>query len=892
MKIQLLKNRSKSGYATFGSTYGAGEVPSDSSFCLINENGEKIDAQSRVTAIWPDGSIKWAAHTVSADALGTSGEILPVCKGKKENESTRSNYCTKRKLTVDELDKKIVIDTGKIRVSIEKAKGDNCGWEWNVIDENSNTTKLVPVLQLEEKSFNEEEQIKISKVIGYTGKIEQVRVLESGPLQAVMQIDGRHISINEAGSYMPFQIFLYANKDSSELRLTYTLFYDGQPDRDYLKGFGLKMIGNLYGNSARRYVQYKTDKGCFKEAATLMFSSHPKLEEDFYRRQMAGDLTKKDFDNNDVMYVLSHTPTWNDFIVEQDSSYHYRIRKRTDENYCFLNCQEGEKSNGVVSVNGENGGIILGIRDLWKKNPACIEVRGLADFQTDVTAWFYSPYSESYDFRHYDNKSYQDTLYEGFKHVDSDPRGIAVTSECRALFHILDMVTEKDIDEFDDRLNSPPVYVAAPEYYHEKRAFGYWSLPSNENDVMMMIEDDLYKAFSFYKNEVGARNWYGLFDYGDVMHKYDLVRHTWRYDMGGFAWQNTELVPTYLLWIGFLRTGNSDVFDMAEAMTRHCSEVDMYHLGKRKGTGTRHNVRHWGCSCKEPRIAMAGHHRFYYYLTGDYRIGEVLRESADADKVMLLSKMPIEDVSGNRMDKLPVRSGPDWTSFLANWMTEYERTGNEYYLDKIINGVEDIAGMPFGLASGPEYLLDVDTGHLEYTGEHEDSINMHLQVCQGGTQIWLELLDVLKATKKGDVTLRKLLMDYGMFYMMTKEEKKEVTGGKIFERPFSFPFFASGLAAFSALEKLDDKLARKVIVKILCALYSEDNLEGFVPSDYRILPDGTRLQEISWISTNFVSQWGINIIVVMQFLKEYFPDTISELKKILHVNIKENFHTA
>lgn len=56
--------------------------------------------------------------------------------------------------------------------------------------------------------------------------------------------------------------------------------------------------------------------------------------------------------------------------------------------------------------------------------------------------------------------------------------------------------------------------------------------------------------------------------------------HCWRYDMGGFAWQNTELVPTYWLWLYFLRTGREDVFTVAEAMSRHCSEVDFYHFGR------------------------------------------------------------------------------------------------------------------------------------------------------------------------------------------------------------------------------------------------------------------------------------------------------------------------
>ena len=141
---------------------------------------------------------------------------------------------------------------------------------------------------------------------------------------------------------------------------------------------------------------------------------------------------------------------------------------------------------------------------------------------------------------------------------------------------------------------------------HEKRAFGYWSLSERKTESEAFLENQLDQLFDFYKNEIEARKWYGLFDYGDVMHTYDPIRHCWRYDMGGFAWQNTELVPTYWLWLYFLRTGREDVFTVAEAMSRHCSEVDFYHFGSMAGIGSRHNVRHWGCSCKEPRVSMAG----------------------------------------------------------------------------------------------------------------------------------------------------------------------------------------------------------------------------------------------------------------------------------------------
>ena len=53
------------------------------------------------------------------------------------------------------------------------------------------------------------------------------------------------------------------------------------------------------------------------------------------------------------------------------------------------------------------------------------------------------------------------------------------------------------------------------------------------------------------------RRWYGFWDYGDVMHTYDPTRHAWRYDVGGFAWDNTELMPDLWLWYSFLRTGRA-----------------------------------------------------------------------------------------------------------------------------------------------------------------------------------------------------------------------------------------------------------------------------------------------------------------------------------------------
>ena len=126
-----------------------------------------------------------------------------------------------------------------------------------------------------------------------------------------------------------------------------------------------------------------------------------------------------------------------------------------------------------------------------------------------------------------------------------------------------------------ETVQKPSVFVAAPEYYHEVKAMGEWSLPSKDTPLKKWLEEELDKAFAFYKNEVEQRHWYGLSDYGDIMHTYDAQRHCWRYDMGGYAWQNTELIPTLWLWLAFMRSGREDIFTMAEAMSRHSADVDI-----------------------------------------------------------------------------------------------------------------------------------------------------------------------------------------------------------------------------------------------------------------------------------------------------------------------------
>ncbi len=913
MELRALPNRQRGGYTTFGAVWEKGEVRTPS-FTMRNASGETVPVQSEVAAVWPDGSVKWSSHTADSDRMGDSVTLLPVsaektaCKAGEEDLGACTKTSESEQLKIEEKANHYEIDLGEMSLNVPKAAepygsvlAGGIRVEGKLLAES-----IYPVFWLQRPADGEgdratgsartgKEDGSVPDAVGmpvspvhakrtcqvqeeFFGQITSVAIERSGPLQAVFCFRGNHVTGKECA--MPFVIRMYLGLHSTEIRFVHTFLYDGVEDRDYLKGMGIRCRVSAEGAKYDRHIRFAADGAPFHEAAVHLRSRIPGLPESLFARQMSGEWIEPSEDA-DIRTALNELPIWNRYALWQRSAYSYEIRKQTDEDCCALTCATGGRNPGAMDIQFPGGRVTFGIRDFWQKYPSGLEVDGLAEDTPECTMWFYSPEAPAYDFRHYSKASYPRTSYEGFDYVGASAYGIGVTSEGRISFERPETFVASDrLERFAKQVQKPPVYVGTPEYYHAKRAFGYWSLPERKNPAETWLEDQLEKAFDFYKQEIENRKWYGLFDYGDIMHTYDPVRHVWRYDIGGFAWQNTELVPTYWLWLYFLRTGREDVFSLAEAMSRHCSEVDIYHFGEHKGLGSRHNVRHWGCSCKEPRVAMAGHHRFLRYLTGDLRLKDMFEDVKDADDAMSKSEQFMTtDKNGER--RFGIRSGPDWSSLVSNWMTWHEMTGDERYLDKIRQGVRDIAATPFGFASGPDFFYEKETAHLIYRGENEDTPNQHLQICMGGPQIWLETADVL-----GDDTLKQLLVRLGAFYYLPPKIKSQLTGGKISKRDFNWPMLASGIAALSAKERRDEELGRQAWRILLEEITGKGGMDGFAPECY--LDDKHRMlyaerikefQEIPWNTTNSASQWCLNVIMCLEFGRDYLGETIEECLK-------------
>ncbi len=995
MKLHQMENRSRKGFASFGAIWEKGTVQSADSFILKGENGNAVPVQSRVTAWWPDHSVKWSCHSADMALIGAEGEILPAkaAAGCMEAGTAIGAFADKNKeqapddIRICETEDYLCVDAGKAVFSVPK-KGQHVlehlyfsgaaspagtcikpeeSVTSGVCMEQSGTgacpetSDFIPyarlVLKLEEtlardpgeqgasakdlSGQNASEEDCVKKITTYYGETESVAVEECGPVKCVICVRGIHVSPASGRRVCPFVFRITVWRNSGKLDFQHTFIYDGDVSRDALKGLGVEFHTRmgLHKEFAKacaeqapdpvetalynRHIRILTDHGSFHETPALMTTWRPRANPAVYEAQLRGEALPENGEGSEVLQeALKVMPHWSDYRLVQDSAEHYGIEKKVvEDGCCYIQAVHGHRAPGALAFGSCESGWMLAKQDFWQKYPSGLELKGLACREQTATVWFWSPQAEAFDYRHYAVRGYNQAYYEGFDNFGATPYGIANTNQF-SLAHwegsdavcacqngmaagaasasagaseadaagtkrARVFVGEADLREFALEVQKPAVLLGDPEYYHTLRAFGYWSLPSCDTPMERYLEEQLDKAFEFYKNEIEIRSWYGFYNYGDIMHTYDRVRHVWKYDMGGYAWQNTELVPTLWLWLYFMRTGREDVFTMAEAMSRHCSECDTYHLGPYKGLGSRHNVRHWGCPCKEARIGMAGHHRYYYYLTGDGRMQDIFEDAKDADfSTVNIDPMRTFYPKEGMVYPTHARSGPDWSSFCSNWMTRWERFDDQAYRDKLCVGIGDLKTMPLKLVSGSDFEYDPESGHLRYIGERAAG-GTHLQICMGAAEVWLELSLLLE-----DPEWTRMLADYGRFYYLSREEQIKESKGLVNDREFSLPFMAAAMGAFGAKELGDASLARKTWRILMGALVTEEREEGFAAETVENAANCAEYREIPWISTNFTAQWCLNAIMVLEFIRDALPKDWDDMNILLREQAGQGFHKA
>ncbi len=765
---------------SFGIPFNKGEMKPTDSFRLTTEHGETIPADFWPTAYWPDGSVKWGGFAAVVPGGTRTVAFTKEKRQMKEDKQAATN------LTVSESTTQLCINTGSMKAYVPKQGT-------ALVDSLVlGTTKVAGRGQLVCTTQNQPltEGVGIIRFNDYESLIDTVMVERAGKVRAVVRIDGYYclrdlqVHLNNMQTvslskqvddqalrayFLPFTVRLYFYAGSEQVKMVHTFIYNGDQNKDFIRSLGVRFEVPMREQDYNRHVAFATQDGGVWAESVQPLSGRRVLADGNKGGAAVGDEASKRYPSYEHMQVagqrvpepeafddkgrdlLHHWARWNTFRLAQTTDQGYAITKRAHNNNQWVGTHTGQRAAGYAFAGDVSGGLGISIKDFWESYPASLQIDSAAHETAYITAYLWSPEGGAMDLRHYDNIAHDlNASYEDVQEGMSTPYGIARTSVLtlmpEASFPGKASVAQRAQQQAEDA----PL-VCTPEYLHARRAFGIWSLPDSSNDRRAKVEHQLADYLDFYVKAVDERHWYGFWNYGDFMHGYDPARHEWKYDVGGFAWDNTELGSISWLWYSFLRTARPDVWRMAEAMTRHTSEVDVYHLGPFAGLGSRHNVSHWGCGAKEARISQAAWNRFYYYLTTDERTGDLMTAVKDADQMLytidpMRLALPREKYPCTAPARL--RIGPDWVAYAGNWMTEYERTRDKKYLKKIQAGMKSIAALPHGMFTGPGVLgYDPATGVLSYEGDTAIISTNHLKLIMGGFELMHEMMEMIPDKK-------------------------------------------------------------------------------------------------------------------------------------------------
>jgi len=188
---------------------------------VADDNGQVL-SQAKATALWEDGSVKWAFINFLADLPGNKSKVY-YCKSVKE----KFNF---ENINIVSDDNFISVDTGKIFVKLNK-KGN-----------------IFNLIQSEYIRF-EEKNIKGPLLNGkFNAVVDGWEIISKGPVTAVLQGKGKHFD-KDGNTLLDFIIELHFFKDKEWFKIDYKILNFEKMDFVAIKSLNLdfnkKSINNI-----------------------------------------------------------------------------------------------------------------------------------------------------------------------------------------------------------------------------------------------------------------------------------------------------------------------------------------------------------------------------------------------------------------------------------------------------------------------------------------------------------------------------------------------------------------------------------------------------------------------------------------------------------------------
>ena len=837
---------------TFGAAWPQGAVRAPAHFSLGTSDAGTQQIQSWITAWWPDGSVKWSAHAVSPTAHSDLAAYTRLHAVPARHSETRTETIAQK------TDDQISVNTGKLQASFSKGQ--------SFLSLSFPRQAQVQAITLLEQSTQQGE-ITQTRTFPCHGDVHTLEIEGNGPDRAVIRIEGKHSGPDHT-RVIPFIFRFYFYKNSGAIRVIHSIIHDIDSKKYEVRGLGLNISSQFHGEAYNRHIRFvSADGGVFAEALQPLTGLRRDPGSNIRSAQTQGQAVPPEAEwSPKVSGAIGYVPVYGDYTLTQATCDGFSLKKRITKHDAWINSFSGQRASGTVFLGDVSGGVVLGIRNFWQSYPAALSVENGGENNAQLTAWLWAPDAEPMQMAPYQTPENQndyttqrqalDITYEDYEPGFSSSYGVGRTSEIVIEFtdHTPDNTSLAAIAE---RISSPPqLRQSLPDLFTSRATHAFWS-PEHPQNVNSKVNQALDTLFTFYRNQIEQRRWYGFWDYGDIMHTYDADRHTWRYDIGGFAWDNGELSSVMWFWAYHLHKGNAESFRQAEAMTRHITEVDVYHIGKFAPLGSRHNVQHWGDSAKQLRISSVANAKIYYFLTADERTGELLRAQVNAVN-RLQDIVPGRKTGGAAVIKAQphhatVSFGTDWGAIAAAWLLEWERTGDEQWKNKLLASMTSIAAQPHGFFTGLG-VMDLHTG--EFAQDRTGALSVsHLSAMFGLPETCSELIMLLPQPD-----FKNAWLDYCTLYLADAQNQKNKLGQALHH--LNLRQAHARLLAYAGYTLRDTALRRQA-----WRIFAQGDA-GLLLSDFQInhlspptVPEA--VDEAPHISTNAAAQWGLGATGLM-----------------------------
>ena len=372
----------------------------------------------------------------------------------------------------------------------------------------------------------------------------------SGPLHAIVRIEGEYLYSRPDNRPAPFVTRIHAYAGRSYVRVQHTFVYTGVPDRHRPQGGDQPHVAT---QDERLITVDPTDTGWTEPedrvaAAGLSVGLLQSGDRRLTTRWREGAWWDDGVTRTEV-HDVGGTGEVSLFQTGPEPSRMPPLRSsssatRMDGFSTHLvaggrTLAEAERAEGWAALSGDRYGVAIGIRHFLEEYPKEIRFGASSGPGDAATAYLWSPRAEPMSFARFSNELGPENAVENWA------TGLAKTSEVVFDFQPAGM-TDADLVRTMSAVVAPPVAHADPDWYGRSGVYGRFA-PSTGR--FPDFERALDYKFDWVLFNQQWEPWFGMFDHGDLQNSFDGVEWS--------RWGHGEPAQDYMLWLQFHADGQA-----------------------------------------------------------------------------------------------------------------------------------------------------------------------------------------------------------------------------------------------------------------------------------------------------------------------------------------------